>query len=70
MDITIDILKIAMHGAKKTQIVYGANLNSTIANKYLVDMEENQLIEQKENLFLTTDKGRTYREMASELEIH
>ncbi|MDG6243855.1 MAG: winged helix-turn-helix domain-containing protein [Methanolobus sp.] len=69
MDITLSILKIAMDGAKKTQIVYGANLNSTIANKYLTRLEEKQLIEQKGNIFRTTDKGREYREMASGLEI-
>lgn len=69
MDITIAILKIAMDGAKKTQIVYGANLNSTIANKYLARLEEKKLIEQKGNLFVTTDKGRMYKDMASELDI-
>jgi predicted transcriptional regulator len=69
LDITIAILKIAMDGAKKTQIVYGANLNSTIANKYLARLEEKQLIEQKGNLFVTTDKGRMYKDMASELDI-
>ncbi|MBP1909456.1 putative transcriptional regulator [Methanolobus bombayensis] len=58
-----------MDGAKKTQIVYGANLNSTIANKYLSTLEEKQLIEQKGNLFVTTDKGRVYKDMASELDI-
>ncbi len=69
LDITIAILKIAASGAKKTQIVYGANLNSTIANKYLLRLEEKKLIEQKGNIFVTTDKGRSYKEMASELEI-
>ena len=69
LDITIAILKLAASGAKKTQIVYGANLNSTIANKYLSRLEEKQLIEQKGNIFVTTDKGRSYKEMASELEI-
>jgi hypothetical protein len=49
--------------------VYGANLNSTIANKYLLRLEEKKLIEQKGNIFVTTDKGRSYKEMASELEI-
>lgn len=70
MDITLAILRIALDGAKKTQIVYGANLNSVIANKYLTTLEQKQLIEQKENIFVTTDKGRQYREVASELEIH
>lgn len=67
MDITLAILKIAMNGAKKTQIVYGANLNSTIANKYLERLEGDQLIEQRGNMFITTDKGRVYKDLASEL---
>nr|WP_292469973.1 winged helix-turn-helix domain-containing protein [Methanolobus sp.] len=70
LDIIIAILKIAQDGAKKTQIVYGANLNSTIANKYLTSLEEKQLIEQKGVFFVTTDKGKLYREMASELDIY
>lgn len=69
MDITLEILRIAKDGAKKTQIVYGANLNSMIAGKYLARLTENQLIEQKGNIFKTTDKGKLYREIASELEI-
>jgi predicted transcriptional regulator len=69
LDITIAILKIAVDGAKKTQIVYGANLNSTIANKYLTRLEEKQLIMQKDNVFVTTDKGKMYKDMASELDI-
>ncbi|WP_340820820.1 winged helix-turn-helix domain-containing protein [Methanolobus sp. WCC4] len=70
LDITLDILKITLEGAKKTQIVYGANLNSSIANKYITILAEKQLIEHKGDVFVTTDKGRQYREMASELSIH
>ncbi len=69
LDITLEILKIAANGAKKTQIVYGANLNSTIANKYLIRMENKDLIIQNGDVFMTTDKGRLYKEMASELDI-
>ncbi|MDW7733361.1 MAG: winged helix-turn-helix domain-containing protein [Methanolobus sp.] len=69
LDITLAILKIAMNGAKKTQIVYGANLNSTIANKYLERLEDKQLIEQRGNMFVTTDKGRVYKDLASELDV-
>jgi predicted transcriptional regulator len=69
LDITLAILKIAMNGAKKTQIVYGANLNSTIANKYLTRLEDKELIEQKGNIFITTDKGRVYKDLASELDV-
>ncbi|WMW22412.1 winged helix-turn-helix domain-containing protein [Methanolobus mangrovi] len=70
MDISIAILKIAMHGAKKTHIVYKANLNSTIADKYISTLEDKKLIERKENIFMTTDKGRMYEETASELMAH
>jgi predicted transcriptional regulator len=69
LDITLDILKIAVNGAKKTQIVYGANLNSTIANKYLLRLENKDLIAQENGIFVITDKGRLYKEMASELDI-
>ena len=69
LDITLEILKIAADGAKKTQIVYGANLNSTIANKYLMRLENKDLITQNGDIFLTTDKGRVYKELASELDI-
>jgi predicted transcriptional regulator len=69
LDITLDILKIAVNGAKKTQIVYGANLNSTIANKYLIRLENKDLIAQENGIFVITDKGRLYKEMASELDI-
>lgn len=67
LKITLEILKVAMNGAKKTQIVYGANLNSSIAEKYLSILENNQLIEHRGNLFITTDKGRAYQEIATEL---
>jgi len=35
LDICADILKVAQTGAKKTQIVYQANLNFKIVKKYL-----------------------------------
>jgi len=35
LDICADILKVAKTGAKKTQIVYQANLNFKIVKKYL-----------------------------------
>jgi len=69
LNITLEILKIATDGAKKTEIVYGANLNTTIANGYLSRLEEKELIEQRENIFITTDKGREYRKTASRLDI-
>jgi len=69
IDITVDILKVAINGAKKTQIVYQANLNHNIAKKYIVLLTDNELIKQQEGLFTTTDKGRAYQEMVKELEL-
>lgn len=69
IDITLDILSIAAKGAKKTEIVYGANLNSNITNKYLDMLKQKDLIKQQDNIFMTTDKGRYYQEIARGLEL-
>ena len=69
IDITVDILKVAMNGAKKTQIVYQANLNHNLAKKYITLLTEQDLIKQQEGLFLTTEKGRAYQEMAIGLKL-
>ena len=69
IDITLDILGIAAKGAKKTEIVYGANLNSNITNKYLDMLKQKDLIKQQDNIFMTTDKGRYYQEIARGLEL-
>ena len=69
IDITVDILKVAMNGAKKTQIVYQANLNHNLAKKYIVLLTEQDLIKQQEGIFVTTEKGRAYQEMAIGLKL-
>lgn len=43
-DIAVDILRVAMNGAKKTHIVYEVNLNFNIAQKYLELLKEKELI--------------------------
>jgi predicted transcriptional regulator len=58
-----------MNGARKTQIVYQANLNHNIAQKYIGLLTDNQLIKKEEDFFITTEKGRSYQEMARELEL-
>ena len=60
MDITADILKIAKYGAKKTRIVYRANLNFKILHEYLDDLSEAGLItngQEEKGIIKTTDKG-------------
>ena len=59
MDICFDILKVAEAGARKTAIVYGANLNFKMVKKYLESLLELGLIEYREDVkrYFTTDKG-------------
>ena len=68
-DIAVDILRVAMNGAKKTHIVYEVNLNFNIAQKYLEMLREKELIRQENGLFITTDKGKVFQEMAKELKL-
>ena len=61
MQIIADILRIAKNGAKKTHIVYKANLNFKILHEYLMDLEDAGLInERKSGEIKTTDKGIQY----------
>jgi predicted transcriptional regulator len=68
-DITAAILKVTMNGAKKTHIVYEVNLNFNIAAKYLEMLSEKELIRHENGLFVTTDKGKIYQEIAKELKL-
>jgi predicted transcriptional regulator len=68
-DIAVDILRVAMNGAKKTHIVYEVNLNFNIAQKYLEMLKEKELIRHENGVFITTDKGKVFQEMAKELKL-
>jgi predicted transcriptional regulator len=68
-DIVVDILKVTMNGAKKTHIVYEVNLNFNIAQKYLEMLSEKELVRRENGLFITTDKGKVYQEIAKELKL-
>jgi predicted transcriptional regulator len=57
IDICADILKIARVGAKKTHLVYKANLNFEIVKKYLNRLSENNLISSENGHFITTEEG-------------
>ncbi|WP_406662596.1 winged helix-turn-helix domain-containing protein [Methanolobus sp. ZRKC3] len=65
--ISVEILKAALEGAKKTHIVYRANLNFEVINRYLALLQDKGLIEKKDNLYITTKKGREFRELVDEL---
>ncbi len=58
LEISTDILKVALHGAKKSHIVYKANLNFQLGNKYLARLTSSGLIRRDSfRDFWTTDKG-------------
>jgi len=66
LEIDLDILKMAINGARATAIIYGANLNFSILKAHvktlkdagLLRVEEISIKNQKTSLFTTTDKGR------------
>ena len=60
LDIYADILNIARNGAKKTQIVYKANLSFAIMKKHVNTLNEKGLIEQSGRLYFATEKGLDY----------
>ena len=69
IDICADILKVARVGAKKTHLVYKANLNFEIVKKYLSRLSENRLISSENGQYITTEEGvkflDSYQEFAS-----
>lgn len=68
-DIAVDILKAAMNGATKTHIISEVNLNFNIAQRYLEMLSEKELIKHENGLFITTNKGKVFQEMAKELKL-
>ena len=71
MDIIADILLVAGEEAKKTHIVYSANLNFARVGEYLQYLEDKGLIENRSRRYKTTEKGeeflRAYLEMSRRL---
>lgn len=68
-DIAVDILKVAMNGTTKTHIISEVNLNFNIAQRYLEMLSEKELIRRENGLFITTNKGKIFQEMAKELRL-
>ena len=64
VDITADILRIARSGAKKTWIVYRANLNFNIVKSYLSELIQRGMLQKVKglNLYKTTKKGQEFLE--------
>ncbi len=63
LEIVAEILRIARRGAKKTRIVYGANMNFKMLDEYLEKLEKAGLVIGSKNyggLIKTTEKGVEY----------
>jgi len=63
IEISAAILKVALNGAKKSHIIYKANLNFKIGKKYLDRLITSGLIKGPNNRskgFWTTEKGVEY----------
>lgn len=71
LEIIADVLIVARGGAKKTQIVYRANLNFKRVGIYLPYLKEKGLIENTSSEYTTTEKGkeflRVYQKMKEQL---
>lgn len=63
IDIVAEILHIARKGARKTRIVYGANLNFKLLDQYLKRLEKAGLVTRdiaETGIIKTTEKGKKY----------
>jgi predicted transcriptional regulator len=61
-DIIADMLNVANERAKKTQIMYQANLSYRLLQKYLADVRRSSLVayERKGRCYVLTPKGREF----------
>ena len=66
-DIFADILRVSKDGAKKTHLVYQANLNFNIVKRYMGEPLENELLEQNGDRFYQTEKGARFIKQYEEL---
>ncbi|AGE70827.1 winged helix-turn-helix domain-containing protein [Sulfolobus acidocaldarius] len=65
-EIIHDILAQCENGAKKTWLMYKANLSYELTNNYINKLVEKQLISQKDGLYYLTDKGKKLLELLKE----
>jgi predicted transcriptional regulator len=68
LDIIADILQVDSQNAKKTQIMYQANLNYKVLQRYLKNITAASLIdfEDAEQYYVLTQKGQEFLEAYKE----
>ncbi len=67
LEIFIEILEFCKTEARKTNLVYGVNLNFELADRYLMQLINKGFIEKKEDKFVTTREGKEFLEKAREV---
>lgn len=60
VEIMVDILSVAIGGARKTEIVYKANLNFARLERYIPFLEERGLMANSGSVYKTTKKGEEF----------
>ena len=63
MEITAEILRLARKGARKTRVVYGANINFKILDKYLERLIKTGLLAKQSyerGILKTSEKGEEF----------
>jgi predicted transcriptional regulator len=72
LDIVADILLVASRRAKKTQIMYQANLSHKLLTKYLTEIRKAYLIsfERKERCYVLTSRGQEFLERYKDYSRH
>jgi predicted transcriptional regulator len=59
-DLLADLLRSSKGGARKTNLMFRANLSFVLLNKYLSFLVENGFLESKDGLFFPTKTGLRY----------
>lgn len=67
IDIIIDVLEVAIMGVNKTSVVYKSNLNFKLAEKYLELLQKQGMVENRDDKYITTEKGNIFLKKAREL---
>ena len=62
-EIVHDILSNCQNGAKKTWVMYRANLSYDLTASYLNELIKNGLIEARDGFYYTTEKGKQLLEL-------
>jgi len=67
LELTADILRVAIGGAKKTHIAYGAFLNPSALNDYLKLLTEAGLLKREGKAYKTTEKELKFLQLFEEI---